>query len=91
MKSHDSEDDSLFCNYISDRLNKIYDDYKVVNSYVDDYDKYGAKRVFECANGWIGWSWDLNPQIKKVKMELYNDVVENGTEMQREKIKQFIL
>ena len=54
MKSRDSDDYSLFCNYISDRLNKIYDDYKEVNSYVDDYDEYGAKREFECANGWIG-------------------------------------
>jgi hypothetical protein len=73
----ENKDNQLFCDYIKDRLYKIYDDYTIIHSYIADYDRDGEKREVVCENGWCGWLWDLKSQVKDVKIELYNDIIEN--------------
>lgn len=63
---------------IEDKLIQFYNDYTVVDSYVEDYDGGGEKKMVECINGWWGWSWELKGVIKKEKTQLYEDIVEYG-------------
>ena len=63
---------------LEDKVNHIYQDYTVTDSYVEDYDRDGAKVTVECANRWIGWSWDLKYVIETAKKKLYEFIIEYG-------------
>lgn len=60
---------------ILNQVQQINEDFVVVSSYVADYDKDGAKEEVRCVNGWCGWSWDLDHEIKAHKQALYNNAI----------------
>ena len=63
---------------ILDKVQKIYDDYVIVSSHIDDYDRDGAMIEVECANGWNGWTWNLREEIRNRKQCLYDSIIVEG-------------
>ena len=80
MNKEQEKDTQLewFRETVKDKLRQFYNDYTVVDSYVEDYDRDGEKRTVECVNRWLGWSWELESVIKKEKNQLYEDIVKYG-------------
>ena len=77
MPDTDTETQKLFEDVL-DKVQEIYDEFAIVGSHIEDYDKDGAKVELTCANGWNGWSWDLKHVIKDRKEWLYNTIVADG-------------
>jgi hypothetical protein len=77
MPDTDPETQKLF-EQVLDKVQKIYDEFAIVSSQVEDYDKYGPKVEVECANGWIGWSWDLKHLVKDRKELLCASISAEG-------------
>lgn len=77
----------LFSNAICDKICQIKDEFVVTDSYIADYDECGEKHEVTCKNGWVGWSWMLEDEIKRRKTELYDDIVINGVDINEKNIK----
>ena len=60
---------------VLEKVQQINNDFIVIMTNVDGYDRYGAKTEVECANGWTGWSWELKHAIKAKKKELYDIII----------------
>lgn len=63
---------------ILDKVQKIYDEFAIISSHIEDYDRDGAMIEVECANGWNGWTWDLKEEIKNRKQYLYESIIKDG-------------
>lgn len=69
---------NMFYENVLDRVQKIYNEFVIVSSHIEDYDRDGALIEVECANGWNGWTWDLKEEIKNRKQSLYQSILNNG-------------
>jgi len=63
---------------VLEKVKQINNDFTIIMSHAEDYDKYGAKIEVECANGWTGWSWDLKLTIEEKKKELYDSIIKKN-------------
>ena len=63
---------------VLEKVQQINNDFIVIMTHCDDYDRYGAKIEVECANGWSGWSWELKHEIKAKKKELYDSIIKES-------------
>lgn len=69
---------NTFYKNVLDKVQDIYDEFAIVSSHIEDYDREGAMIEVECANGWNGWTWDLKSEIKNRKQYLYESIIKNG-------------
>jgi hypothetical protein len=65
---------------VKSAVDKIENNFTVTDSHIEDYDEYGAKEEYVCANGWIGWSWNWSSAIQSEKDNLCKYIVNNGIE-----------
>lgn len=63
---------------ILDKVQDIYDEFAIISSHIEDYDRDGAMIEVECANGWNGWTWNLKEEIKNRKQSLYQSILKDG-------------
>jgi hypothetical protein len=59
-------------------LYNLKNDYKIMDRYVDGYDKYGPKYRIETVCGWSGWDWLLEKHVKNIKEIVRDDIKNHG-------------
>lgn len=72
-------------NIIHKIVRNIISGYKVVSTYPDDYDEYGAIYIVYCKNGYESHDYHLNSEISRQIINRINSIIVNGIKYKKKK------
>ena len=74
----DPNDDNNLIDYLKKTINRINEDYKIIEWEPDGCDIDGIKYWVRCKNGYSSRSWNVSCEIREKITEIYETFSKNG-------------
>ena len=74
----DPNNDTNLMKYLKKRVKRINKDYEIIESEADGCDEDGIKYWVVCKNGYSSRSWNVPSEIRKKKLDIYENISKNG-------------